>query len=489
MIYEGLIAMTMEGRSVIEKLRPLFYPKSIAVIGASDNPMKLGYLHLRGIIEFGYEGAVYPVNPRLAGKEILGLKCYAKVSDIPDDIDLVYIAVNARNVVDVLKDCVKKGVKAAIIFAGGFAEIGDEGRMMEEEIRAIARKSGMVVLGPNCLGVANLYVNLNTLGLGASLLKPPEPGRISLISHSGTLTVSFLTLSTVRKFYPSKIASTGNEATTTLTDILEYFIEDPDTGVIAMYIESIRNGKRFIELCKSTTKPLVALKAGRSESGKSAAKSHTAALAGSIEVWNAVCKQAGIIQAESFEELYELSMTLACSLRPKGNRVGIISVLGGPAVIACDACERYGLKVPLLTKESIEKLKAILPPIASVTNPVDTTGSILENMDMYREALEIMCRDPNIDMIIALPPIIHAPSFINISRAIVESSRRYGKPIIVAWALPLGVRMQEFEQALEILGKGLVPNCYMPERAAKMAYTLLAQAMIEGRKRSRGSLR
>ncbi|MEM4576239.1 MAG: hypothetical protein QW701_02110 [Candidatus Nezhaarchaeales archaeon] len=178
-------------------------------------------------------------------------------------------------------------------------------------------------------------------------------------------------------------------------------------------------------------------------------------------------------------------MTLACSLRPKGNRVGIISVLGGPAVIAC---ERYGLKVPSLTKESIEKLKAILPPIASVTNPVDTTGSILENIDMYREALEIMCRDPNIDMIIS-PPIIHAPSPINISRAIVESSRRYGKPIIVAWTLPLGVRMQEFEQALEILGKGLVPNCYMPERAAKMAYTLLAQAMIEGRKMSRDSLR
>lgn len=479
--------MTVACESILERFRPLFHPKSVAVIGASNNPTKLGYLHLRGIIEFGYQGAVYPVNPRLAGEEILGLKCYAKVSDIPDEVDLVYIAVSARNVLEVLNDCVKKGVKAAIIFAGGFAETSSEGKVMESEIRAIARRSGMIVLGPNCLGVANLYAKLSTFGLGVSLVKPPEPGRISLISHSGTIAVSFLLLSTVRRFYPSKVVSTGNEAATTLTDVLEYFIEDPDTHVIAMYIESVRDGRRFIELCKSTTKPLVVLKAGKTEAGKSAAKSHTAALAGFIEVWNAVCKQAGIIQAEGFEELYELSMALASPLRPRGNRVGIISVLGGPAVIACDACEKYGLKVPSLTEESIKKLRSILPPIASVTNPVDTTGSVIEDISMYREALEIMCQDPNIDMIISMPPVIHAPSLIHISKAVVEISKQYGKPIITAWALPLGVKMQEFEQALEILSKGLIPNCYMPERAAKMAHALLIQSMLEKRKRIRDS--
>lgn len=482
-----MITMEEKSISIAEKMRPLFYPRSIALIGASNNPTKLGYLHLRGIIEFGYEGAVYPVNPRLAGEEILGLKCYAKVSDIPGDVDLVFIAVNARTVVEVLNDCSKKGVRAAIIFAGGFAEIGSDGKVMEDEIRAIAKKSGMVVLGPNCLGVTNLYAKLSTFGLGVSLVKPPEPGRISLISHSGTLAVSFILLSTVRKFYPSKVVSTGNETATTLTDVLEYFIEDPETHVIAMYVESIRNGKRFIELCKSTTKPLVALKAGRSDAGKRAAKSHTAALAGSVEVWNAVCKQAGIIQAESFEELYELSTALTCPLRPRGSKVGIISVLGGPAVIACDACERYGLKVPSLTEESVKKLRAILPTIASVTNPVDTTGSILEDVGMYKEALEIMCQDPNIDMIISMPPMIHAPSLISISRAVIEVGEQYGKPIIMAWALPLGVKIQEFEQILEMLGKGLVPNCYMPERAAKMASALLTQTMIEGRKKAKGS--
>lgn len=478
--------MAIASENVVEIFRPLFHPKSIAVIGASDDPRKLGYLHLRGIVEFGYNGAVYPVNPRLAGKEILGLKCYARVSDIPDDVDLVFIAVSARTVLDVLNECSKKGVRAAIIFAGGFAETSGEGKVMEEEIRAIARRSGMIVLGPNCLGVVNLHAKLSTFGFMASLLKPPQPGKISLISHSGTLAVSFLILSIVRKFYPSKIVSTGNEAAMTLTDVLEYFIEDPDTQVIAMYIETVRDGRRFMELCKSTTKPLVALKAGKTEAGKGAAKSHTAALAGSVEVWNAVCKQVGIIQADSFEELYELSMALARPLRPKGNRVGIISVLGGPAVIACDACERHGLKVPRLADESVKKLREILPPIASVTNPVDTTGSALEDVNMYIEALEIMCRDPNIDMIISLPPI-YAPLLFSISKAVIEASKQYNKPIIVSWALPLGIRAQDFEGVLEMLGKECIPNCYMPESAAKMASALLSQSVIEERKKIKGS--
>lgn len=238
-----------------------------------------------------------------------------------------------------------------------------------------------------------------------------------------------------------------------------------------------------MELCKSTTKPLVALKAGKTEAGKGAAKSHTAALAGSIEVWNAVCKQAGIIQAESFEELYELSMALACPLRPRGNRVGIISVLGGPAVIACDACEKHGLKVPRLSDESIRELRNILPPIASITNPVDTTGSALEDINMYTEALEIMCQDPNVDIIISLPPL-YPPSLVDVTRVIVEVSKSYKKPVIIAWPIPLGIKVREFEETLEMLGKESIPNCYMPERAAKMASALFNQSVIEYRKRA-----
>jgi acyl-CoA synthetase (NDP forming) len=471
-------------KNIVERMRPLFYPKSIAIVGASDNPTRFGYARLKCLLDFGYKGTVYPVNPRLAGKEVLGLKCYGSVLDIPDDVDLAYMDVNARTALKVLRECSEKGVKAAIIFAGGFSEVSDEGKTMEDEVRDIAKRTGMVILGPNCLGVANLYANLCTfaLDLGPLGLNALEPGKISLIAQSGTLSISFLFLSTVRGFYPSKIVSSGNEAVITLTEVLEYLIEDPNTRVIAMYIEAVRNGRKFMELCKSTIKPLVALKAGKSEAGKSAARSHTAAMAGSVEVWNAVCKQAGIIQAKSFEELYELSMALASPLRPKGNRVAIVSVLGGPAVIASDACERQGLKVPKLTEESVRRLKQVLPPMASVTNPVDTTGSVIEDVGMFKEALEVVCQDPNIDMVITMPHVMHASFLIDTSRFVVDATRRYGKPIVVVWALPFGVKMHEFEEAIRVLSKGEVPHCYMPERAAKMLSALLTQAILEKRK-------
>jgi len=475
-------------KSAIERMRPLFYPKSVAIVGASDNPAKFGYLRLKCLLDFGYRGAVYPVNPRLAGKEVLGLKCYGSVLDIPDDVDLAYMDVNARTALSVLRECGKKGVKAAIVFAGGFSEVGGEGKKLEDEVRAIAKETGMVILGPNCIGVMNLHADLCTFGINVEPLKmrPLEPGKISLIAQSGTLSISFFLLSIVRGFHPSKIVSSGNEAVVTLTDVLEYLIEDPDTKVIAMYIEAVRDGRRFIELCKSTTKPLVALKAGRSEAGKTAARSHTAAMAGSAEVWDAVCKQVGIIQAESFEELYELSTALASPLRPKGNGVAIVSVLGGPAVIASDACERYGLRVPRLAEESIKRLKQILPPMASVTNPVDTTGSVIEDINMFKEALEVVCQDPNIDMIIAMPHIMHPLLLKTMSKAMVDVARRYEKPIVMVWAVPFGVKVQEFEEAIQVLSRGGVPHCYMPECAAKMLSALLAQAAIE-RKKAKGS--
>lgn len=471
-------------KDVVEKMRPLFYPRSVAIVGASDSPTKFGFWRLKCLLDFDYKGAVYPVNPRLAGKEVLGLKCYGSVLDIPDEVDLAYMDVDARTALNVLRECGKKGVKAAVIFAGGFSEVGDEGKKMEDELRAIARETGMVIVGPNCIGVTNLYAGLCTFALDLKRLglRPPRPGKISLIAQSGTLAQNFLLLSTVRGFYSSKIVSTGNEAVTTLTEVLEYLIEDPDTRVIAMYVEAVRNGKKFIELCKSTTKPLVALKAGRSEAGKSAARSHTAAIAGSADVWNAVCRQAGIIQANSFEELYELSMALASPLRPKGNRVAIVSVMGGAAVIASDACEEQGLRVPRLTEESVKRLREILPPVASVTNPVDITGSIIRDVNMFREALEVVCQDPCIDMVIAMPPAVRVPLLMSISRAVVDASRRYGKPIVMAWALPFDVNVQEFKEVTRILSEGEVPYCYMPEKAAKMLSALLTQAMLEKRK-------
>jgi len=473
--------LSVEGVSA--RLRPLFYPKAIAVVGASDNPAKLGYLYIKNLVEGGYKGKIYPINPKLASKEVLGFKSYANILEVPDEVDLALIAVSARLTLNVLRECGAKGVKAAIVFAAGFSEsMGDEGKRLEAEMRKIAEETGMIIVGPNCLGVVNLSIGLNTL---VEAVIPSEAGKIAFISHSGSLMESFLTLSSERGFYISKAVSTGNEAVTTLNDYLEYFIEDPETSVIAMYIEAVKNGKRFMELCSSTRKPLVALKAGRTEAGKTAAKSHTASLAGSIEVWNAVCKQVGIIQARTFEELYDLAMALTCPLRPRGNRVGIISAPGGPAVIATDACEELGLKVPRLTSDSMEKLKKMLPPFASVVNPVDITASALEDIDVYRDVLEVLCSDPNVDSIIVTPPLIKY--LVKVAGIVADISEEYRKPIVISWAIPFGVDVRELRDAVKLLGKRLVPNYFMPEGAAKAIAALWAQALIEERKRARGS--
>ncbi|RLF12713.1 MAG: acetyl-CoA synthetase [Thermoprotei archaeon] len=472
------------GEDLVSKLKPLFYPNSIAVIGASDNPTKLGYRYVKNLVEGGYKGRVYPVNPKLAGREVLGFKSYPSIFDVPEEVDLALIAVGARLTLNVLKDCASRGVKAAIVFASGFAEsMGEEGRKMELEMRRISEESGMVIVGPNCLGIVNLAVGLNTL---VEAVIPKEPGRISFISHSGSLMETFLTTSSERGFYISKAVSSGNEAATTLNDYLEYFIEDPETGVIAMYIEAIKDGRRFMELCRSTTKPLVALKAGRTEAGKTAAKSHTASLAGSVEVWNGVCKQLGIIQARSLEELYDLSMALACPLRPSGNRVAIITAPGGPAVLATDACEELGLRVPRLTDDSISKLRSMLPPFASPINPVDISASALEDIDVYERVLRVVASDPNVDSIIVIPPLIEY--LMRVSKIVVNIVEECRKPIVVAWTIPFGVGVSELLEAVKFLGRKLVPNYFMPERAARALAALLLQSRIEERKkRARGS--
>ena len=461
-----------------ERLKPLFYPNTVAVIGASDDPVRLGYFYLKSLAS-SFKGTVYLINSRLAGREILNRKCYASIREIPESVDLALLIVSAHLTLDVLRECAESGVKAAIVFAAGFAEsMGEKGREVESGIRKISEETGMVIVGPNCLGVVNVSVGLNTL---LEAVIPEEPGKISFISHSGSLTDLFLTLSSKRGFYVGKAVSSGNEAATTLNDYLEYFIEDPETGVIAMYIEAIRDGRKFLKLCRSTTKPLVALKAGRTETGRMAARSHTAALAGSAEVWRGVCRQAGIIQAETFEELYDLAMALACPLRPKGNRVGIVTGPGGPAVIATDACEELGLKVPRLTRESRKEIGKILPPFASTLNPIDLTATALEDIGLYERVLRVVVSDPNVDSLIVIPPMLK--QLVDVARVIVEIVREQDKPVVVAWTTPPMLGASQYIEALKLLSRNQVPSFFMPERAAKALLAMLTQTYIEKKKK------
>ncbi|MEM2868266.1 MAG: CoA-binding protein [Candidatus Bathyarchaeia archaeon] len=460
----------------VEFLRTLFYPRTIAVIGAHIDPTRLGFTIVDTVIKFGYDGRIYLINPKYVGKNLFGHKFYASISDVPDEVDAAIILIGAKKVLEALDECVKKNVKSAIIFTSGFSEVSEEyGRAVEEEIKRISDKSGMVIVGPNCLGIFSAPARICTFP--EAELKYEKAGKISAIFQSGSLLASFQILSSFRGFYLNKGVSTGNEAATTLTDFLEYFIEDPETHVIAMYIEQVREGRRFIDLCKSTKKPLVALKVGRSEAGKLAAKSHTAALAGSIEVWNSVCKQVGIIQAKTFFQLYDYAMALASPKRPRGNRVGIITSPGGPSVIAADICGELGLSIPRLSRESVENLSKVLPPFASLANPVDMTASALEDLDVYRSVIDIVASDSNVDMILAIAPLTRQ---LKIAEIIAELSEEISKPIVVSWTSV--AYSEELRKAIKVLGEKMVPNYFMPERAVEALSVMLSQSLIEQKK-------
>jgi acetyltransferase len=342
---------------------------------------------------------------------------------------------------------------------------------MELEMRRISEESGMVIVGPNCLGVLNSSKKICTFA-------EAEPfkghGKISIIFQSGSLASSFACLANLRGFYLNKAVSTGNEAAATLNDFLEYLIEDSETQVIAMYIEQVRDGRRFIELCNSTVKPLVAMKIGRSEMGKMAAKSHTAALAGSIEVWNSVCRQVGVIQAETFEELYDFSMALTSPWKPRGGNVGIVTSPGGPSVIAADFCGQLGLAVPQLTNESMDALRKMLPPFASIVNPVDMTMSALEDLNVYTGVVEIVASDRNIDAVLVIAPLKH---HFRIAEIVAEVVDKVEKPMVVAWTGLLD--FEELLKAMSFLGEKNIPNYYMPERAIKAIKVMLNQTQIE----------
>lgn len=460
----------------MKSFNPLFHPNSIAIVGAHTDPTRLGYVLAKNLRDFGYKGRVYLINPKFIGQELFGYRFYSSISDAPDEIDLALMLLGAKSVLPCLKECIAKGVKSATIFAAGFAEVSaEDGKMMELEIEKMSKESSMVIVGPNCLGVISVPAKVCTFP-EADLLYD-EAGRISAIFQSGSLLASFEVLSSIRGFHLNKGVSTGNEAATTLNDFLEYFIEDPETHVIAMYIEQVRNSKKFVELCKSTTKPIVALKIGRSEAGRRAAKSHTAALAGSIEVWGSLCKQVGIIQAKTFFQLYDYAMALAAQHKPKGNNIGIVTAPGGPSVIATDICGELGINVPRLKEESVEKLRKILPSFASLANPIDMTASALENLDVYKNVMEIVASDPNIDAILTISSLTN---HLRIAKAVVEVVEEIKKPIVVSWTGLLNI--EELREAMNLLGKKFIPNYFMPERAVEAIAVMLHQSQLEREK-------
>ncbi len=455
---------------VREDLEVFFSPRSIAVVGASRDPTKVGYQIVYNL-KMKYRGKIYPINPR--ADEILGLKAYPSVSAVPNEIDLAVIAVPAPIVIDVVDECGRKGVKGVIVISAGFKEIGREGIEREKKLIETAKKYNMRLIGPNCVGVYVPKMGVNTTFLNPSRMGFPPEGHIAFISQSGAFGIAVLDWAAMRGLGISKFISVGNKADVDEADLLDYLVEDEETRVITMYIEGVEDGKRFVEALRKTTprKPVIALKSGRSEAGARAIASHTGSLAGADAVYDAVFKQTGVIRAYGMEDLFDMAVALALQPPARGKRVAILTVGGGSGVMATDAANDLGLEVPRLSDKTIEKLKKVLLPIASPYNPVDVTGSARD--EHLIESVEILMRSGEIDAIIWIPyfmvPGISEQIVDKFVERVKKVNRELDVPIPIVGAATGGEYTWSLAAKAEKMG---IPMYLSVERAAKAIWAL-----------------
>lgn len=435
-------------------LRPFFAPAGVALIGASDNPSKLSHGILKNMISYGYQGAVYPVNPK--AKSILGLTCYPDIRQVPDPVDLAVIIIPAPAVPEALEACGERGIHAAIIISGGFKEVGPEGAALEKICLEIARKHHMRLIGPNCVGTLNLYTGLNTTFIQGV----PARGGISFVSQSGAVGGGVIDYLRNKGVGFAAFASLGNEADITETDVIEYLATDPDTRVIAAYVESIRDGQRFLRIAREVTrqKPIILLKAGRTEAGARAVSSHTGSLAGANEAYRAAFIQSGVIEANTVAELFEIATALDTQPLPQGSRVAIVTNAGGPAALASDSLASHGLQLATLVEDTRQALRAHLNPAAQVDNPIDMLGGA-EPHD-YAFALNQALQDPNVDatLTILVPQALVDPA--EVARQIAQVAQSAAKPVLTCF-----MGEHSVGQAREILRRAGIPMYTFPESA------------------------
>ena len=382
---------------LVERFRPLFHPRGIAVAGVSGHPGKFGFVTLHNLMRFGYKGELFPIKPD--GAEVLGRPTYKDVSGIPEDAaDLVFVCTPNKVNEDLLRACAKKGVRAAFIASAGYAEAGGDGRERQASLVALADELGIVLIGPNGQGVIS-----TSESMCAQIVPPfPPAGRISVASQSGNLVSSFLNYSVLTGVGVSKAVSLGNSAQVGLAEILEYFAADPETDVALAYVEGIPDGQKFADAVRRITarKPLVLVKGGVGEAGKRAAASHTGALASDDRVFDGLCQQLGVLRAPTVEQAFEWAATLATQPLPKGRRTVVFTTVGGWGVLAADACTAEGLELIDLPKDVVARIDEMVPARWSRGNPIDLAGG--ETRDTVTEVLDLLCGHPEIDALVHL---------------------------------------------------------------------------------------
>ncbi len=437
------------------QLEAFFNPKSIAVIGASREPEKVGHKILKNLLEYGFKGHLYPINPNT--NELLGLKCYGNITEVPGQVDLAVIVVPEKIVPVIARECGEKGVKGIVVISAGFSETGREGTYLEKELLETCQKYNIRMQGPNCLGLINTQSRLNASFAAAQ----PHTGNIAFISQSGALGSTILNWALHNHVGFTKFISLGNEADLTATDFLEALSEDEQTRAIGLYIEGVKDGHRFVKVAKelSKNKPVIVLKSGTTDVGVRAVSSHTGSLAGSDAAFSAAFKKADVLRVDVLKELYDVLLAFEGQPLPKNNNVLIITNGGGPGILAADACEKIGLNLPLLEPEIREELRKSLPAHASLNNPIDVLGDADDRR--YKLALTTGIKSQNISgIIVILTPQAMTPSD-KIAELIVEISKTTDKPIVASF-----MGFDEDSVAVKTLLKNNIPNYPFPESAA-----------------------
>ncbi|MFO7962371.1 MAG: CoA-binding protein [Desulfobacterales bacterium] len=461
-------------KSITEELKPLFQPESIAIIGASQTEGKWGNMMVTRPVQSGYRGRIYPINPN--AKTIYGLKAFPGILEVPETVDLAIFTIPAPMVPNAMKECVKKGVKAGVVISAGFAETGKTGESLQLETADIAKSGGIRFIGPNCMGFYSSSVRLNT-----AFAFMPEPGGISFVSQSGTMGGYLLENANNKGYGFHSFLSVGNQADLSMADYIDYFGDDEATKVIVLYIEGLKDARRFIEKARKTIKkkPIIVYKAGRTESGSRATMSHTASIAGSDAVFESACRQVGIIRTYDVIHAFDLAEALSKQPLPRGNRVAVVSGGGGHCVVSTDACGVYGLDVPELDAGTSRRISKLLLPHAPVPkNPIDMAAD--PRPSTLAKILTILAEHPGIDIIMASAPFFRnvfepkvLQKFMDTVITLSEIPQKYGKPLL---AMTHRSRMQGI--FYEIMKNRDIPFYEFPEEAARAAYGLHRYSQI-----------
>jgi len=433
-------------------MEKFFYPKSVAVIGASHEEKKIGHVIFKNLLE-KFKGRVYPVNPKT--EPILGQRVYPSVLDIEDEVDLAIIAVNALIVPKVLEDCGKKGIKNVVIISSGFSETGSlEGKKAEEKVKEIAKMYGIRIIGPNTIGIFNSENGLDATFFLEKDVKKPSKGNVSFLTQSGTIGILSLDMLAKEGIGIAKLVSYGNAIDVNESDLIEYFSKDEKTKVIAGFIESVRDGKKFLEVLKNTKKPIVLLKGGKTSFGARAASSHTSSLAGDHRVYSNIFKQFNVIEAETWDDLIDYLKILSFGRKAQGKRLAIVTNAGGFGVLASDFAFKIGLELPEPSEKLKEELKKHLPFYASVKNPIDITADA--DVERYKSVLKVLDNSKEYDLFLIVI-LIQTPM---LNEDVLKILNDIKKPFAVCMS---GTKVDDIKKKIE----SSLPVYDSPERAVR----------------------